>query len=524
MKKILISFCAFAFLSAFGQSSKNISWSSPRKQSAQNVTNIFHANEDEFFTYGVKRSKGLVGGGAQEVHISKYAKDKFKRLWNEKVSDYKYDGIKATFEDVYHINGETFLFMETFNKKEEKKYLLLKIISDNGEASEFILLDEVNTSSRRRGDLFIRVSKDGEKFAVLSRPKSKKKDAFSIKIKVFNYKVEELWAKELELDLMEKEVNINDVQVSNDGEIFAVIDDIGGLSAKRKNNLTDFRIVKVSSDSKDDVEELSINVKAFLASASLEIDNQKEKAILTSTYSDKRGSNMAGVFIGVIDQHRFDLESYNYAAFPKQFIDQAAIHMKTKDGKLKGQDNLFKTRALIETSDGGTLLVKEFYKFYVVERTDANGIPRSTEYHYLYNHVIVSKIDVEGELEWCEFVPKVQHTVNDDGIYSGLAINYREGVLTMLFNDNPKNAVQLKKNKRLKNTKMKGSVLVAVQIDDEGNSTRKVLQDNKRQKIILQPKNTIISSVENTEYITMGAYYFTIFSSRDFRFGIIRPN
>ena len=519
MKKILFYLFIVGSIVTQAQTSKSVEWSDSRTLSDGQVSAIFQNTEDHFYTYG---SKTRLLKGIFEVNISKYSKTDFERVWDQTINDYDYNGAKARLEQVEFINNEAFVFFEAFFKDDEKKVMLLKRINAQGEIGEFEKLDEVFTTSRRRGELFIKVSKYKGKFVVLSKPKSKNKDNYTIKVTVFSDKAEELWSKEIVLDLEERVVSIEDVKISEEGEVFMLIRDYSEARQKRKENRTDLRILKITENQKEDFDELELNLKNTMSYINMEIDNTRGKAVFSGIYSDNKGKNMAGIYIGMVDQNTLEEETSHFSEFNKQFLKQAEVHLRVKDGKIKHSGGFWKLRAMIETEDEGTIMVNEYYLKQVVDRYQNGQYVGSTTYYY-YHHVIASKIDSKGELEWCEFIPKLQ-TTTEVNLFSGLVINYSKGMLTLIFNDNPKNMNRLKQNKRLKNVNMRNSALVEVQIDDEGNSKRRIIQNNKAKKVIIEPASSINYSFYDDEILAMGSYRgrFTFLAPYRYRFGIIK--
>lgn len=83
---------------------------------------------------------------------------------------------------------------------------------------------------------------------------------------------------------------------------------------------------------------------------------------------------------------------------------------------------------IIHRDDGGAVLIAEQYFMRVVTTTSSTpngGTVTTTTYHYYYNDVVVVNIDPQG-YRLATKVPKRQHSVNDNGVFSGCAVEVKD--------------------------------------------------------------------------------------------------
>jgi hypothetical protein len=501
MKNLL--FVLFIIIAYFaqGQAESPVEWSEVQHPSENSITSIYYSDDDYFFTYAKNYYKTSLNGksnSANKISVSKYSKNGYVKEWTQVVTNYEMDNEYVVFKNIFQVGDEAFVFFENNNLEEGVNKLFLKLVSKDGELSDLEKVDEIQYEEKNSGYFDISVSKNKSKFVILSRHYNKNSNNFKLGLKVFNTSIEKQWEKEILLPVSEKEAKIKYVQVSEDGDVFLMYEDVSARG--RATGLTsNYRVLKISKKNSEDYEDLVLDLKHNIENIYIDVDNTVGKTIITALYS--KGDYIDGFYAGVIDQNKFEESSSHYNDFPPSFLSQAKGHVKINGKSIKEYSVKYKLKRIFNTDNGGFLLIYEHDFFFMKKNTSLDGSDTGSKKRYEKNHLFVAKMNENGKLEWCEFVPKQQDTVHNSD-YSGCIIFYSNNLLTIIFNDNLKNFKQLENNKKLKNhNAYKASGLVAVQIDENGNSTRKLLQDNKKANIRINPVDIFTENMATKDWV-----------------------
>jgi hypothetical protein len=239
-------------------------------------------------------------------------------------------------------------------------------------------------------------------------------------------------------------------------------------------------------------------------------------------YGNKNSFNVRGAFYLRLDRATKAIVHQSYKEFSDEFITSYMTEKEAKKAERKAErkdEELelpeFDLHDIVRRDDGGAVLLAEQYKVVEVTTytTDANGrTTMRTNYHYYYNDAIVVNIDPEGNIEWAAKVPKRQHSVNDQGLYSSFALGVKGSNIYMVFNDTGENLF-LRPGDKVKQFELTGkdALVVLATINKDGEVSREALFSPERREAILRPLDCV--QLEDDSMF--------IYASRrkDFRFG-----
>jgi hypothetical protein len=164
---------------------------------------------------------------------------------------------------------------------------------------------------------------------------------------------------------------------------------------------------------------------------------------------------------------------------------------------------------LIIREDGGALLVGEQAFEYVVQTKN------QYTYHYVRNDIVFININPDGSIEWMKRVPKKQHTVNDNGIYSSYSVSVMKDKIYLIYNDHVKNIGRTDPKKLKFMKKPSKAVTMLAVMDAKGEVQKKALFPAKDHKTIVRPGFYLQDSKSVIIYSESG---------RNYRFGNIEFN
>lgn len=296
---------------------------------------------------------------------------------------------------------------------------------------------------------------------------------------------------------MESMINIEEVRISNKGEVFILTKDY--LTPERKEKIKDeksdkkvpgfkYTVWKFSVDGSD-VKEYSINLdEKYINSMSMNINKETDLISIAGFYNDDENKSLQGMFNLEINGE--SAIKKNMKDFPNDFIEEFKKHkVNKKNDDDDGLSTRFKIDYVLPKKDGGSFITSEFFYIKTVTVTTSSGT-RTTTYYYNYD-ILVANVDKEGKITSFTRIPKRQVEVNRM-LYSSYVATEYNNKLYLLYNDNPKNEELEEDEKSVKTTGFGKSNCVMYVLDNEGNSSKKVLYSNEETETILRPLDSRI--------------------------------
>ncbi|MGB0423303.1 MAG: hypothetical protein ACPGED_03225, partial [Flavobacteriales bacterium] len=247
--------------------------------------------------------------------------------------------------------------------------------------------------------------------------------------------------------------------------------------------------------------------------------NKNSDLLIAGFYSTQNSSNVKGMFYLKVDGESKKVSKLSKEEFSDDFIvssftDRQAKKVKKKADRKEKELELYKYDIddLVLSDDGGLVLVAEQFYWYSRTVTDQNGRTRTT-YYYVYNDVLVMKINSSGDIAWLTKVPKHQVTANDGGYYSSYAMMVDGDKIHLYYNDHVDNQ-QRNRSGDMKSFRFgKNGCITKATIYADGVVNREVLIGEKM-SLFLRPK--INSQLDNSRLLV----YFIKGKAK--QFGVIK--
>lgn len=341
----------------------------------------------------------------KEMFIDVFTKD-FKKINSFKHKLAKRHQVAGGF-----LNKTTLGFIEYFrNKKEDKVEAFLytsekeklnftkrKIFEVNVDVypSFFDSLFSSGKIDRNfRGNMSFSKSGNYNVFNVDSSDKKNEKHS----ILVFDEDFKKLWEKEFELPYEDKKFKLEDVIVSDKGEVFV----LGKVFPKKKKKKKKggnyhYELFKLT---KDKVEKTKISVdEHFVATLEPSFDND-DQIKLIGFYSNKNENRFKGVCFFGVNAEDFKVKKSVFSPFTDQFLIDK--YGKKKDKELRNVR--FKNVSMSE--DGGLIISAE--EFFITQTYVHNQFGGYTRISFNFDDIIVLKINPDGNLAWARNINKAQ--------------------------------------------------------------------------------------------------------------------
>lgn len=334
------------------------------------------------------------------------------------------------------------------------------------------------------------LSEDSSHVLIYYSLPNEKKSNEKIGFYVLDNNLDSVWSKDVILPYSDKLFELNNYQISNQGDVYV----LGKLNRDKKDKEKAYYSHKILAYFKNDQEKIfSVEVEQKFLQEMRIVVNSKNEIICAGFYSESYKSVLKGSFFLKVDGESKEITTKSFKEFSWDFITQnfkSKTKLKAKKREAKGKDvglGKYEMRSIILREDGGAVLIAEQY--YVTESTttDANGNTRTT-FYYHYNDIVVINIDPNGQIEWAEKIAKRQNSANDGGYYSSYALAVTNEKLYFIFNDNGKNLMYNGTGKVEPYKRGKDAVVTLIDMDMDGRQNREILFIATDAQVYTRPK------------------------------------
>ncbi|MBZ0207817.1 MAG: hypothetical protein K8H89_15990 [Flavobacteriales bacterium] len=456
--------------------------------------------------------------------------DGVKVAWQKPV-DLELDEKDLSIHTIILTKTDILVFCYYYDKKDNETRLYL---SSYDQASFMPLkhFEKVATipalKSSNTGAFIISSSPDRSKVLVQVLPPFDKEDLERSSMNVYDADMQLQWSQEFSLPYTDADYRVESQRVDNDGSVLVLgvkyADRKEKKALKRANKSTyEYHLLVYTGDSPTPQDHAIAVQDKFLQDMSLSMADQGD-IICAGLFGNKGSFSVRGAFFLRLDRTTKTISHESFKEFSDDFITSYMTEKQAQKAKKKAEKQdqelelpEFVLHDIIHRDDGGAVLIAEQYFMRVVTTTSSTpngGTTTSTTYHYYYNDVVVVNIDPQGNIEWATKVPKRQHSINDDGIFSSCAVAVKGGKIYLVFNDTGENLF-VKPGDKIKQFELKGkdALVILATIGEDGNVSREALFTPDRRDVILRPQDCV-QLKDDTMFIYASRY-------KDYRFGLI---
>lgn len=339
----------------------------------------------------------------------------------------------------------------------------------------------------------------------------------------FNFKVLDkdlntVWSEKLELPYPDKYFKVSDYIIDSNDKLFmtCTFDEFAQTRAEegkkkareeakeRGGNWYTYKVISFDPKSSKLVDyDVKLEKGQAIVSFEYNLDLNGNLNVVGLYANDNKSTGAHGVYFIKIDSKSGETISSNIKEFDKKMVEEYLVATlgEKRGGKSAekgdGIDN-FVVDHIINKPDGGLLISGEIFRTYTVCTTDPRTGATRCSTHYIYGYILTIDINPSGEVQWIQYVPKLQHTVNDGGFYSSYGFLVSGERLFYIFNDNVKNYNPKKKpNQTYRMTGVKGSVTTIASMTADGARTMQPNAQLKTDQKILRPKVGMYFPQEN---------------------------
>jgi len=517
---IALSLAINLFATAQNQSDKvDIKWGKEIEASRRKtLSDILGHDESGFYALQTER-KGLFGG-SREITIDHYDQNANQLKSVElKLEAGKEDRL---YENIIHVNGNMYLFTSYQNQKTKLNSLYVQTIDksalkSNDDVKKLIDIDYSDYRKRNSGNFRFATSRDKSKILVFYNLPFQKGEKEKFGYCVYDNSMNLLWKKDITLPYNDELFDIERLRVDNEGNVYILNTVYKEKRRKKRNGEPNYQYVILSYKNGADVaDEYPVNLPGkFLTDMQFTISKNQD-IVCAGFYSEVGTFSIKGSYFISIDSKTKEIKSQSHKEFSIDVLfenlterQQKKLEKKIEKGK-EVELYEYDLDDIILRDDGGAMLVGEQYFMNSVTtyQTVYNGTTATTTtvttYYYNYNDIIVVNIDPQGQIDWVTKIPKRQVTTNDGGFYSSYTMSVVNGNLYFLFNDNPENLLEkTNDSKKYKNfSGQKGSIVVLVEVKNDGTYTKEALFKMVDAEVMIRPK--VCELISKNEMVIFG--------------------
>ncbi|WP_397364245.1 hypothetical protein [Olleya sp. R77988] len=434
----------------------------------------------------------------------------------------KINGKKLQIEDLAIVGEKVFLMVSYFDKKTKKYNFLAKEIKGNKIVKTTNVLSVPAESNRKKGTFVFTTSYDDFNYLVSHVGLNSRKEELSYSVVLLDDNLTKVLTDTYETVFEEKNrqlFDFSDVQVNEHGDVLIATTE-SFRDKKKKTNINNITIHSylAKDNYKKQVTKITLSGKRALNCSLLETKDNTLHAI--GFYSALKKSGKAEYTVEGIYDVSFN---YNTGEVFKKTFNDFTIDVKTKligeRRAKKGKDlkPFYQNIAFVERDNGGVIVMSEF-KLVYVGRSAGIGPLSITPITYNTNEIIVTALNKDGTLDWSNVIPKEQQVTVSElgftlsfggssggvsvsaGVYFPLALLgsgpeylsaipiYKDGQLTVIVNDDPKNIgiTDIDDVKKVRNVNK--MIPVAFTFNEQtGELTRTDPTDFEKKQIVLRP-------------------------------------
>ena len=413
------------------------------------------------------------------------------------------------------------IFFTTFEKTSKQRLLICQKVDLNGKfEGDFTQIDEIQAKRKgNSGNFAVYMSEDSTQFLALQLTPYEKNAEEEMYVTTFDSNLKKIAAKKVNLPYKDKNTRVIGARVSNNGDVFMLVNVIKERKEKTKGSDNDFfSIIGVNFSSDNSLVEYNLEMKKKnITDAGFRIDNENNQLLVTGFYSNIKTNavwtnDIDGSFIMRIDIDSKKIAKENQKDFPKELVNQLAgrdLDKKVKAGQ--GISNRFDIVNMLKRDDNSMLVVAE-NRWIDAITTCTNNVCITT-YVYHNRNILLIDVDADGKIKSFYDIPKRQ-VMNNTSFYQSFLTMQKHNEFIFVFNDNPKNIdkkiINIKDVKAMNNPGK--ACLSFIRLSENGKLSRENVTFDKKSKITVAPKFGV--------RVSEGQYIMPYYKKNDF--GILK--
>ncbi|HLF44947.1 MAG TPA: hypothetical protein VI548_00880 [Chitinophagaceae bacterium] len=337
-----------------------------------------------------------------------------------------------------------------YQKRNIVHCMAVKLDGMGKKISDPIELDTTALGALTNNKIYTTLSSEDKQKLIIFKINSRNREKFLVTTKLFDDKLELLKKTNLVMPMEERNDNLGEFALDNDGNL------VFTKFVRTGNENISKAYIVVKKAMADDFTYYDLNLdKNYLDELRVKVDNDNNRYLLNAFYYNQKRGNIEGLYFLILNKNTGGFEYQNLLAFSEDLRREAK-----GDGNFRMAFNDYFIRNIIIKKDGGFLIDAE--AFYTTSRSGnwnrwdyMYGSPFTSPLDYYYyspyyynwwrrgssnqavryhaDNLIIFSFDKNGKLDWSNVVRKGQYDDDSDDRISYNIMN-TGGQLHFLFN------------------------------------------------------------------------------------------
>lgn len=496
--------------------------------------------------FRISKPPGLILSAYNSKDLSKI---KTNHLSFPKKGKIKYE---YSFLKLIEIKGKIILFIKALDKKTDAVKLLAQELSANGAQQGPVFEIDQGIATKSSGlfrktkltNFSVQLTPDKKQIGVVKFNAAQDEDYLKVGYKLLDFTLKSTWSGSVKLPFKNEFFDLTAYELGNNGELFLIgkawkLERRVGLTGSSKTKISkqgkgdpnySYKCLIFSTE-KESLQQVDLGVEgSYVTDVALSYQADENQLYLAGFFSEQWGGSIRGTFTKFIDIESAEITRSTEKKFNPKFLKLFLSNRKLKrlqNGRAGNYELAnFRLDNFTVKNDGSSVLFAEMYFVQVNTSSvvDVNGFMSTrTNYTYHYGDIIAVYLDAQGAVKWTAKVPKHQLSYNDGGPFSSYVVNVEQDKIYMIFNDHPHNIQRLREGDEVRKMgSPKSSVAVVVEIDNQGQMTRKELFSAKESDLVFRPKSSWYQRhTFNSDRIYLFGLNYQLFSRGKFKLGLL---
>ena len=245
---------------------------------------------------------GSISGGffsKPKNFFARYDRETMSQIWQLEEIPEDYQGLPVVFRRMITVDGTSYVYYSAYSRVKDKRYVLLRTISSNGDISDLKELLQVPAQNIREGNFSVAWDASQKGFALVSFPDVGLREEVQVSVHRFDREGNELASQMVRIDYSEIGIDFVDVEYAVNGDVYMLAvrradrnrGDLRGFAQPNR----EFLILHADSDDELFQEvDLGLAGKFIVGGVSVEADQIPGKVNITGMYSDRRYGTTTG--------------------------------------------------------------------------------------------------------------------------------------------------------------------------------------------------------------------------------------
>ncbi|MFL9482475.1 hypothetical protein ACI6Q2_06815 [Chitinophagaceae bacterium LWZ2-11] len=436
-----------------------------------------------------------------------------EKLAEKNAKKFEVDDKNIKFDNLLSIKGRLYMFTNQYDPSSKItgfycQPINITTLALEGTPINLGSFDAINKSTQ--SSVGYEISKDSSKILMFGLAPSSKKDNEKYYMGVYDYNMNKLWGRTVELPYKDKFIEVLGQLVTNEGKVGVIIkhydQEVSKESILKDGSRSPSYKTKflVYEDESTNPAEYELNLNNKFVHAIQVTDESNDNLVLFGLYKEKYNGYVSGFFINSISKITKEVLTKKMEAFPATLIEQIKIDKQGSDKeKDPGLASEFKLTEVVTRNDSSRDYILEYYKAtlkqHITSRPGQFDYRNESYWEYNYGDIIDVNIKPAGSVVITR-IPKMQNSKNIQ-IYSSFKAMPYKNKLLLFYNDTDGNIDRDLSKKPDDFHNFQKSVFSMAVVDAKGNLTRSILSDYKDTKLI-----TAIKECKRIDNKRLGLY------------------